>query len=94
MYFSHTHRHDSKTKTTSTELDVNIVCRLAWRNTTHCVPRYCKSLILSTCMSNLFALVLAVSNSTSVHLPILAAKISSTENIGLRNIQGLVEPSL
>ena len=33
MYLTHIYRHDSKTKTTSIELDVNTVCRLVWRNT-------------------------------------------------------------
>ena len=53
MYFTRIHEQDSKTNTTSTELGVNTVCRLAWWDTTHCVPRYCKSLLLSRYLSSL-----------------------------------------
>ena len=34
MYFIDIHQHDSKSKTTSTELDISTVSCLAWRNTT------------------------------------------------------------
>ena len=93
MYFTHMHRHDSKTKTASIKLDVNTVCRLAWWNTTRCVPRYCKSLLLSTCLSSLHWVLLLVIVHQHTYSGLQRSVVQKIYDWQI-NIQWLVEPSL
>ena len=66
-------------------LTQNKVCHLKQQNTLCCVPRYCKSVLLSVCMPTLFALGLVISNSTATKF--VCKEIHGAEKIGLINIQ-------